>query len=319
MLMHSLHHVPMPAPEPPWRRYSGDLVRDAESALVVAGTLADGRAGAFERAARALKVDRSVLRRRVATLEGFLGVVLFAGRGRGRRPTPDGARALEQVEALLRAAAALSSGASAGPRTLTIACTGTVTSELLPHVLLALEARTPPVRLAVRRAGGVSTEALVESGGVDLGVVRGNAPPRGLFAQHLADDRLWLVMPRALAARAGKRPSVEEMAAAPLVLYGEASRTRARVMSRLAPLGAQVRVEVDGRSAALAYVSAGVGATFVSLLPGHQVEARGAVAYDVTSAFPRARFWVTARPERRAEPLVTLTVDALVRAARARA
>jgi hypothetical protein len=108
MLMHSLHHVPMPAPEPPWRRYSGDLVRDAESALVVAGTLADGRAGAFERAARALKVDRSVLRRRVATLEGFLGVVLFAGRGRGRRPTPDGARALEQVEALLRAASTCS-------------------------------------------------------------------------------------------------------------------------------------------------------------------------------------------------------------------
>lgn len=312
----------MPAPEPPWRRYPGDLVRDAESLLVVAGTLADGRAGAFERAARAMNVDRSVLRRRVAALEGFLGVSVFAGRGRARRPTADGVRALERVEALLRAAATLSSGTGAGPRTLTIACTGTVTSELLPQVLLALEARTPPVRLAVRRAGGVTTESLVESGAVDLGVVRGDAPPRGLFAQHLADDRLWLVVPRALAvrgARGHKRPSLEEMAAMPLVLYGEASRTRARVMSRLAPLGADVRVEVDGRSAALAYVSAGVGATFVSLLPGHEVETRSAVAYDVTATFPRTRFWVIARAERRADPLVALTFDSLTHAARRRA
>ena len=88
------------------------------------------------------------------------------------------------------------------------------------------------------------------------------------------------------------------MAQIPLVLYGESSRTRARVMDRLAPHGATIRVEVEGRAAALEYVRAGIGGTFLSLLPGHRVDAQGKTrirAHDVTALFPRSRFWLIAR------------------------
>lgn len=104
----------------------------------------------------------------------------------------------------------------------------------------------------------------------------------------------------------------------PLVLFGEASRTRARVMERLAPHGASIRVEVEGRAAALEYVRAGIGATFLSLLPRHAVAATGVRARDVTASFAPSRFFVVTRRDRATE-VVADVVDTLVRAVSARA
>src|SRR5262249_10547542 len=116
----------------------------------------------------------------------------------------------------------------------------------------------------------------------------------------------------------GRRFSLDEMAALPLVLYGSSSRTRMRVMDRLGPRGAQVRVEVDGRASALAYVRAGFGATFLSLLPGHDVDERGVEAHDVTSLFPQSHFYVIGRREQWSDPTVQDVVARLVHHARRR-
>ncbi len=85
-------------------------------------------------------------------------------------------------------------------------------------------------------------------------------------------------------------------------------------MTQLGPLGATLRVEVEGRAAALAYARAGVGAAFVSLLPGHRVEGAGVRARDVTALFPRSRFFVIARADRWEQPSVLEVVEHMVRA-----
>jgi DNA-binding transcriptional LysR family regulator len=186
--------------------------------------------------------------------------------------------------------------------------------------LVELERRPRPVQLVVRRAGGALCERLVRDAEVDLGVVRADVAPRALASRHLADDRLWFVVPAGHPLATASRPGLAEMARVPLVMFGEASRTRARVMERLAPFGASIRVEVEGRSAALAYVEAGVGATFVSLLPGHRPAARddgraGIRCHDVTALFGRARFFVVGRPDRFQDPLVASVVQLIRREA----
>jgi DNA-binding transcriptional LysR family regulator len=194
-----------------------------------------------------------------------------------------------------------------------IACTGTVTTELLPAAVVDLEKRTRPVKLVVRRAGGKACEALVRGGEVDLGVVRADEPPRGLVSRRLSVDRLWFVVPSHHPLARMTSPTLAQMASVPLILYGEMSRTRARVMDRLD--GASIRVEVDGRSAALAYVRAGVGATFLSLLPGHVVDRSGVRAYDVTRLFDRSAFYVIATKPRWSSPIVRDVVSELARRA----
>ena len=302
--------------------YPGDLLVHLASFAALSAQLRRGRPGAFEAAARELGVDRSVLRRRLQTLESWFGAALFEGRGVGRRPTAAGVRLAEKAARLLEQAAELRDPAGAARR-LVVACTGTITSELLPRVLVVLERRPRPVQLVVRRAGGALCERLVREGEVDLGVVRADAPPRGLASCHLADDRLWFVVPADHPLAKASRPGLAEMARVPLVMFGEASRTRARVMERLAPFGASIRVEVEGRSAALAYVEAGVGATFVSLLPGHRPAPRdggtGVRCHDVTALFARGRFFVVGRHDRFEEPLVDGVVKVIRRQALGRA
>ena len=298
----------------PIRSYPGDLLLHVESFAALVAHLRRGRQGAFERTADELGVDRSVLRRRIQTLGEWVGAPILEGRGTEARPTPQGARLAEHATRLVEAAGRLRVEVTQANDRVVIACTGTITSELLPRIVLDLEKRPSPIQLVVRRAGGAACETLVRSGEADLGVVRADEPPRGLVTRTLSSDRLWFVMPAHHPRPSNKRPTLAEMARVPLVLYGESSRTRARVMDRLRPHGASIRIEVEGRSAALAYVRAGVGATFLSLLPGHAIDRKRVRAYDVTALFDRSAFYVIATKQRWSSASIAAVVTELSKA-----
>jgi len=292
--------------------YPGDLLLHLESFVVLVRHVRAGGRSAVERAATELHVDRSVLRRRIQSLSTWVGVPLLRGRGSSLSPTASGARLLDRANRLLLAAGEVAADAAGSRERLTVACTGTVTTELLPRALLELERRPRGVQLVVRRAGGALCERMVRAGEVDLGVLRGATPPSGLASEHLADDRLWFVVPRTDALAARRTLSLADMARVPLILYGEGSRTRARVMDELAPLGATIRVEVDGKAAALEYVRLGLGGTFLSLLPGHRVS--GSVhAEDVTKHFTRSGFYAIATDTAWSSAPVREVVASLVR------
>jgi DNA-binding transcriptional LysR family regulator len=296
--------------------YPGDLVVHLESFAGLLAHVRRGGRGAFERAARDLRVDRSVLRRRIQALGEWIGRPLLDGRGTELHPTAAGARLAERAERIVAAVAELRAEVLGASERLVVACTGTVTTELLPSVILQLEKQRAPIQIVVRRAGGEACEAMVRNGDADVGVVRGDAAPRGLLSRHLADDRLWFVLPARHPLAARPKLTLAAMASVPLVLFGDSSRTRARVMDRLARHGASIRVEVDGRATAVEYVRAGIGATFLSLLPAHTVEARGVSAHDVTSLFGPSRFFVIRRHDRGADAAVTDVIDRMCRAAR---
>jgi DNA-binding transcriptional LysR family regulator len=298
--------------------YPGDLLLHLGSFVALMRHVRSGSRSAFERAAADLHVDRSVLRRRIQSLSSWVGVPLLHGRGSSISPTVAGARLEERAGRMLLAARELAEEVATSRERITIACTGTVTTELLPRVLVELEARPRAVQLVVRRAGGTACERLVRAGDVDLGIVRATSAPALVASQHLADDRLWFVLPRAHPLGARRELTLAEMASVPLVLYGESSRTRARVMEALGPLGASIRVEVDGRAAALEYVRRGLGATFLSLLPAHRVGA-DVRARDVTPLFARSAFYAIGRADRWSAPVVRDVVSSLARHAQRRA
>jgi LysR family transcriptional regulator, hydrogen peroxide-inducible genes activator len=297
--------------------YPGDLLLHLESFVTLLRRTSGGARGAFELAARDLAVDRSVLRRRMQTLTSWLRVPILEGRGSRLTPTAAGRRLAERAAVLLATTGSLAEDVARARTRISIGCTGTVTTELLPRVLLDLERRPRPILLAVRRAGGPACERLVLSHELDLGVVRSDAPPAALASRHLADDRLFVVLASShpLAA-ARSRPSLAQLARVPLVLYGESSRTRARVMDRLGPRGGVIRAEVDGKASAIAYARAGLGAAFVSLLPGHAMTTPGVWACDVTALFGRSRFYVIGRREDWGDGVVSEVVRRLVHHAR---
>jgi len=299
--------------------YPGDLLQHLASFLALLRHVRQEARGAFEGAARELHVDRSVLRRRMQTLAEWIGVPLVRGRGTRLEPTAAGLRLAERAARMMETVSDLASDIAGERDRVVIGCTGTITTELLPRVLVELERLPRGPRLVIRRAGGALCERLVRGGDVDLGVVRAGAPPAGFFSEHLAVDRLCVALPAAhpLATARG-RPKLAELAAIPLVLYGESSKTRARVMERLEPLGAAIRVEVDGKAAALEFVRLGLGASFVSILPGHVVNVASVVLRDVTALFEPSGFYAIARTDRAGDAGVRQVVQRLVRNARGR-
>ncbi len=301
--------------------YPGDLLLHLESFVVLLRHVEHGGRGAFDHAARSLGVDRSVLRRRMATLAEWMAIRLVEGRGSALRATAAGTRLAIRAEAMLAAARSLAADVAQARARVTIACTGTITTELLPGVVATLERGSSPIQLAVRRAGGAACEELVLRGEVDLGIVRAEEAPKltGLVSQHLADDRLWFVLPAAHPlATVRRRPSLREMAEVPLILYRASSRTRARVMRRLEAHGAVVRAEVDGKAAALEWVRAGLGGAFVSLLPGHTVQSDGLSVHDVTRQFAASRFYVVGARDRWTTAPIRAVVRRLLQNARSR-
>ena len=82
-------------------------------------------------------------------------------------------------------------------------------------------------------------------------------------------------------------------------------------MAVLGPHGAAPWIEVDGKSAALAYVAAGLGVAFISAVAS-QIPARAGVALrDVTASFSPVSFWLIWREGRALPPSHLFFVDQL--------
>lgn len=279
-------------------RFPGDLVEHARAFGVLAAEIegAGGAGpGAFERAAHKLRLDTSVLRRRLQSLVDYAGGPLLAGRGRALRLTALGARVRQVSTQMVELAGAVHTHVVV-PDRVVIGCTEAVSSELLPSALSELRRHMPGLTVAVRRLGTEECVARLVAREIDLGVVRGvpfeRRWPRDLEATLLGRDRLWMATRRTHSVARARSVRLRDLAREPLVLYSAASATRRRVMSALAPLGARVALEVDGRASALAYARRGFGVAFLSLLPRCVPRAAGVTLRDVTRLFPPSAFWL---------------------------
>ncbi len=283
--------------------YPGDLLehlRAFEALASIVERSPGAATNAYGRAAKDLAIDQSVLRRRLTMLDEHVGAPLFAGRGASLRLTTRGTRLREQAKQMLLLAdsvlATTRTEDAEGP--LRVACTGTILAEVLPDVLARLRRRYPKLRLRVRREGEASARRLVDQDEVDFAIVRGEHDPslqtatRQLESRRLAEDRLWLVIPEALELAHRKRIRLDHIARAPLIGYPPTSATMKRIMKILAPFGATPWIEVDRKAAALAYVGAGLGIAFVSLVEDQRLEYKRVVVRDVTSLFPKMAFWL---------------------------
>lgn len=271
--------------------YAGDLLEHLRSFAVLAAHVDRRASGAFARAASELAVDVSVLRRRMQALTEHVGSPLVDGRGASMRITKAGeitrdlaGRALDAVDQL----AGYRGARNLGP--LRIACTGTFLAEVLPPVLATVRDQHPGLRFRVRREGATASRDLLARGDVDFAVVRSTATPEGVASKRLGRDRLWLAMRKDCALARASRLTAEAMAREPLVGYSSTSSTMRRVMDVLRPHGGAPWVEVDGKTAALRYVAAGLGIAFISLLEGQEPSQPRVVVRDVTSHFPPVSF-----------------------------
>ncbi|WP_043831580.1 LysR family transcriptional regulator [Muricoccus aerilatus] len=180
------------------------------------------QAGSLTVAARALGLTPAAASRRLAVLEGRLGLRLFARTTRRLRPTPEGEAFLPHAERVLAAAAeaeaALPGGSDAPSGTLRLTAPATFGRKILSPLLAELLSIHPGLRLDL-----LLTDSQLDlvATGCDAAVRIAPLSGQTLVARRLAHNRRVLCAAPSYIARRGLPGSAEELAVHDaLVLHG---------------------------------------------------------------------------------------------------
>jgi DNA-binding transcriptional LysR family regulator len=237
------------------------------------GFIEIARQGNMRRAATALSIGQPALTARLQGLEEELAAVLFERTHTGMVLTPAGRAFLPHADLAIET---IRSGESL-VRELEYGVTGelalavapVVSAYVLPEILVRFTERHPDVRLRVRTGHSEEILDLVDSGEVELGIVRQLRDERFRTSPLYEDELVLIARPDHPFAVAG-RVDVSEIKHAQLILFDRTSSYYDLTSTLFRAAGVVPRgvTEVDNIEAAKRMVERGLG---VALLPGTAV------------------------------------------------
>lgn len=241
-------------------------LRQLRQFVAVAETLS------FRRAAERLHMAQPPLSVAIRKLEEEVGARLFERLPRGVALTAAGAAALVLAHRCLVAAGALhdAAQAAAGGESglLRVGFVGSATCALMPRLLPAFRARYPAVELVLRESANLELLALVESGELDIGLVRyptGSAS--ALRFEIVEHDVFCAVLPAGHALARKKRLTLAMLAREPFVDYASTRVPGLHAMVMLAFQQAgeapQVSQEATQVQTVISLVQSGLGVALV--------------------------------------------------------
>jgi len=277
--------------------------------------LAVARTGSVAAAARQRHITSSAVSQQIRRLESHFGLKLLERAGRGVRLTATGETALPVVRELWSGAEAafgqLAAMAGRPATTLRIAASDYLGKGLLAPVLRDLLEADPPVRFEIVTTHSRAGLRLAAAGDVDLAIVTGQEPSRGLEERHLFDQPFVWVAPR----RARDRtPLTERLRQEPVLRLAAESRGRAVLDQYLADehIRPVSTIDVPSVSLLLSYISGGLGVGLVPALALAEAPADRVVSERArVPALPVALLW---RAAARRPPALTRLADLLARA-----
>jgi DNA-binding transcriptional LysR family regulator len=226
----------------------------------------------FGRAAERLHMTQPPLSRQIRLLEHHVGTPLFERTNRVVRFTAAGKAFFSEATRILRLAdeaAAMARRIAKGEKgAIAIGFTAAFGYGLLPEMVRQMHERVPGVTLTLKEM--VTSEQLeaLDSGQLDLGLMRPHPPHGGLETTRLGREALMLAIPQAEAKRWPKEPTLACLQAKRFIMYSpyEAGYFYQLVQSRLDAEGVRPDIVdyVPQIHTMLALVDSGVG---VALIP----------------------------------------------------
>ncbi len=236
------------------------------AALDVLVTVA--RVGSLGKAAGVHGLSQQAVSARVRTAERLLGVQVYDRSSTGVTLTAAGELLLAWVEEVLDAASHLAVGAAElrGERDthLTVAASMTVAEYLVPQWTVTMRMEHPEVATAVRLGNSSEVVELVRLGAVELGYVESPEIPAGLQSQVVDHDDLVVIVPPDHR-WAGRRVTMDELAATPLIQREAGSGTRT-TLERALPDAVAALLELSSTTAVKAAVLASSAPAVISSL-----------------------------------------------------
>ncbi len=257
-------------------------------------------------AAERVHATQPGLSKQLKQLEEELGFQLFNRKGKSLDAiTHAGTHVLERARAILAEVGNIQSVAAnlrnEARGTLRIATTHTQARFALPGAIAALSRSYPEVSVHLQPAADAELLGLLESGGVDLAVVStAGAPPAGVIALPAYRWQRRVVVPREHPLAALDRaPTLDELAAQPLVSYDSSLKPESSLRRAFESAGLQPQIAMTASDADLikTYVRAGLGVGVLAemaLLPADSVDLRILAADQL---FAPCTTWIVLRKD----------------------
>lgn len=225
----------------------------------------------FGAAAERLKMTQPPLSRQIQLLERELGVLLFERTSRRVRLSPAGDALLPHARRILqltcRARGAVRAVADGRGGSVTLSYTSLAAQSVLAPMLRAIDLELPDISLELREHVTVEQVALLQSGGVDLALLRPTSHAEGISFQRIKTERMVAVLPADHPIAGAPAIGVTDLADTPLIGYASVeARYLADLVSRvlLASGSTYAPVHTAGQvGTVLALVAAGLGYAIV--------------------------------------------------------
>jgi LysR family transcriptional regulator, cys regulon transcriptional activator len=223
-------------------------------------------------AAKALHTSQPGVSKAILELEEELGVQVFQRHGkRLRRVTEPGVQVLASIERILQELDNLRRIGDEYSRqergTLSIAATHTQARYMLPGPVALLRRRFPDVRVALHQGNPEQVAAMLIDGSADIGLATESLEDRAdLITLPCYDWQHVIVVPAGHALADGPPPTLEQLAAEPLVSYHPSFTGRRRIDQAFAQrrLTPDVVLEAIDSDVIKTYVRLGLGVGIVA-------------------------------------------------------
>lgn len=232
--------------------------------------------GSFSLAAERIYLTQSAVSKRIAALEGELGVRLFDRIGKstslseaGRKLLPRADHLLQEMEDIQRSISNLSGDVTGS---LTMGISHHIGLHRIPPILRRFRQRHPNVQLDIRFLGSEAACHAVGQGKLELGIVTlPTEPPPNLNITRLWHDPLQLVVSSEHPLADLLHPTLEDLVKYPALLPGIGTYTRSILEQALAPqeLKIDVAISTNYLETLKTMTSTGIG---WSLLPEIMIE-----------------------------------------------
>jgi LysR family transcriptional regulator, cys regulon transcriptional activator len=229
--------------------------------------------------AKALYTSQPGISKAIIELEEELGVEIFARHGkRLRRITEPGQLVLKSVELIMREVANLKrigeeySKQDAG--TLTIATTHTQARYFLPEPVAALRKRYPKVQVVLHQGTPAQVSRMLQDDTAEIGLATESlADAEGLVSLPCYEWQHVIVVPAQHPLANVERPTLEQLAAEPLITYHPTFTGRTRIDAAFARVHLKPMVALEA-------IDSDVIKTYVRLGMGIGIVAEAAVRQD---------------------------------------
>lgn len=248
----------------------------------------------FSRAARMLHIAQPPLSQQIRRLERELGVALFERDSRSVRLTAAGEALLAQTQTLLALSdtipARVAAATDGESGFLTIGCVPAGFAGLVGSIVRRFSRRYPKVKLSVRELNTRAQYDALETGELDLALVRSGIESPRLSTRAVYDERLYVALPEEHTLEGSQQVELRELAQERFIFF---SRTIGKwhfdqlvSICQDAGFSPTIAHECDSIMAQLGLVAGGLGVAVVTELttylrvpgvmyrPVHDVDAR---------------------------------------------